>query len=145
MLLPGSTHRFRRKGLSLALRGPVEEGNEFVDNCGSVRLRRDIGCDQSLSLDAERRIRAESGLKLANAGIISRINKDFLIKITLKVRRRSMIALARSFSLSCVRSRKGARPRVIARSKATKQSILSFLALPAACRRGLKRYHVIVS
>jgi hypothetical protein len=85
MLPPALTQRIRRTRLRLASRGPVEEGNEFVDNDGSVRHRRDIGCDQSLSLEAERRISAEGDLEPGFAGAISRhsLLRGEVIKIML--------------------------------------------------------------
>jgi hypothetical protein len=51
--------RFRCKPLRLALLRPVEKGNQLVDDGGSIGLRRNIGGDQSLGLDAQRNVGVE--------------------------------------------------------------------------------------
>jgi hypothetical protein len=46
----------------IALHRPVKEIDKLVENSRPVRLRRDVGGNQPLGLDAERRIDAEAGL-----------------------------------------------------------------------------------
>jgi hypothetical protein len=49
--------------LCLALLRAVKEGNQLVDDGFSVRLRRDLGGDQMLGLDADCRVGDKAGLK----------------------------------------------------------------------------------
>ena len=53
--------------MRLALRRPVEEGNQFIDDGRSVRLRRDIGRDQPLGLDAKRGVDAEDDFEFGGS------------------------------------------------------------------------------
>jgi len=53
--------RFCRKSLCFALRRPVEEGDQIIDDGAPIRFRRDVRGDQALGLDAERRIDEGSG------------------------------------------------------------------------------------
>jgi hypothetical protein len=46
--------RLCRKPLGLSLRWPVKEGDKLIYDGAPIRLRRDIGGDQALGLDAER-------------------------------------------------------------------------------------------
>ena len=53
-VLASVTQRFRSKLLRLALLQAVEKGDESVDDTWPVRLRRDIGSDEALCLNAQR-------------------------------------------------------------------------------------------
>jgi hypothetical protein len=55
--------RLCRKSLGFALRRPVEERDQLIDDGASIRLRRDVGGDQTLGLDAERGVDAEGGFE----------------------------------------------------------------------------------
>jgi hypothetical protein len=55
--------RHRCEPLRLALLRAVEEDDQFVDDGFSVRLRRDIGGDQLLGLDADRRVGDNASFK----------------------------------------------------------------------------------
>src|SRR3984957_15367329 len=56
-----------RKSLRLALRRPVEEADQLIDDGAPIRLRRDVGGDQALGLDAERGVDAEGGFEFGGS------------------------------------------------------------------------------
>jgi len=63
--------RLCRKSIGLALRRPVEEGDQLIDDGAPIRLRRDVGGDQALGLDAERGVDAEGGFEFGGSVVHS--------------------------------------------------------------------------
>src|SRR5580700_11843660 len=59
--------RLCRKSHCFALRRPVEEGDQLIDDGAPIRLRRDVGGDQALGLDAERGVDAERGFEFGGS------------------------------------------------------------------------------
>jgi hypothetical protein len=55
--------RHRGQSLRFALLRAVKEGNQVVDDGFSGRIRRDIGGDQTLGLDANRRVGDKAGFE----------------------------------------------------------------------------------
>jgi hypothetical protein len=57
----------RRKSLCFALRRPVEEGDQIIDDGDPIRFRCDVRRDQALGLDAERGVGPECGFEFGGS------------------------------------------------------------------------------
>ena len=59
--------RLCRKSLGLTLRRPVEEGDKLINDGAPIRLRSDLGGDEELGPDAQRRVDSEGGFEFGGS------------------------------------------------------------------------------